>query len=92
MQHLLHLSKDRRLKQLIDRHTEPLSLTRQKDIVFYLCASIMSQQLSTKVAHTIRQRFLDFSTAGRPHRKRYWLFHRQRYARSDCLMQRSAMC
>ena len=59
MQHLLHLGKDRRLKQLIDRHTEPLSLTRQKDMVFYLCASIMSQQLSTKVANTIRQRFLD---------------------------------
>jgi len=59
MEHLLHLSKDRRLKQLIAHHTEPLSLTRQKDIVFYLCASIMSQQLSTKVAHTIRQRFLD---------------------------------
>ena len=59
MEHLLHLSKDRRLKRLIARHTEPLSLTRQKDIVFYLCASIMSQQLSTKVAHTIRQRFLD---------------------------------
>jgi DNA-3-methyladenine glycosylase II len=59
MEHLLHLSKDRRLKQLIERHIEPISLTRQKDIVFYLCASIMSQQLSTKVAHTIRQRFLD---------------------------------
>ena len=59
MEHLPHLSKDRRLKQLIDRHTGPLSLTRQKDIVFYLCASIMSQQLSTKVANTIRQRFLD---------------------------------
>lgn len=59
MEHLLHLSKDRRLKKLIDRHPGPLSLTRQKDIVFYLCASIMSQQLSTKVAHTIRQRFLD---------------------------------
>jgi len=59
MEHLPHLSKDRRLKQLIDRHTEPLKLTRQKDIVFYLCASIMSQQLSTKVANTIRQRFLD---------------------------------
>jgi DNA-3-methyladenine glycosylase II len=59
MEHLPHLSKDRRLKQLIDRHTGPISLTRQKDIVFYLCASIMSQQVSTKVAHTIRQRFLD---------------------------------
>jgi DNA-3-methyladenine glycosylase II len=59
MQHLLHLNKDRRLKQLIERQTEHPALKKQKDIVFYLCASIMSQQLSTKVAHTIRQRFLD---------------------------------
>ena len=28
-------------------------------MVFYLIVSIMSQQLSTKVAHTIRQRYLD---------------------------------
>jgi DNA-3-methyladenine glycosylase II len=59
MEHLLHLGKDRRLKKLIDQHQEPLSIKKQKDILFYLCASIMSQQLSTKVAHTIRQRFLD---------------------------------
>jgi DNA-3-methyladenine glycosylase II len=56
---LTHLAKDRRLKRLIEQHTEPLTIKRQKDMVFYLCASIMSQQLSTKVAHTIRQRYLD---------------------------------
>ncbi len=59
MKYLLHLAKDRRLKRLIDQHAEPLTITRQKDMVFYLCVSIMSQQLSTKVAHTIRQRYLD---------------------------------
>ncbi len=59
MQHLLHLNKDRRLKRLIEQQTEHPAVKKQKDIVFYLCASIMSQQLSTKVANTLRQRFLD---------------------------------
>jgi DNA-3-methyladenine glycosylase II len=59
MDHLTHLAKDRRLKRLIDQHTEPLTIKRQKDLFFYLCASIMSQQLSTKVVQTIRQRYLD---------------------------------
>ena len=59
MDHLTHLAKDRRLKRLIDQHTEPLTIKRQKDLFFYLCASIMSQQLSTKVVQTIRERYLD---------------------------------
>ncbi len=59
MEYLTHLAKDRRLKKLIDQHTGPLTIKKQKDMVFYLTASIMSQQLSTKVAHTIRQRYLD---------------------------------
>jgi DNA-3-methyladenine glycosylase II len=59
MEHLVHLAKDRRLKKLLDQHKEPLTIRKQTDMVFYLCASIMSQQLSTKVAHTIRQRYLD---------------------------------
>jgi DNA-3-methyladenine glycosylase II len=59
MNHLIHLAKDRKLKQLLDQHTEPLAIKKQTDMVFYLCASIMSQQLSTKVAHTIRNRYLD---------------------------------
>jgi DNA-3-methyladenine glycosylase II len=65
MKYLTHLTKDRRLKRLIDQHAEPLTIRKQKDMVFYLIASIMSQQLSTKVAHTIRQRFLDLF-AGQP--------------------------
>ncbi|HLZ88191.1 MAG TPA: hypothetical protein VKQ52_13145 [Puia sp.] len=57
MEYLLHLSKDKKLKKLIGDH-EPVRIKKQKDIHFYLIASIMSQQLSTKVANTIRQRFL----------------------------------
>lgn len=59
MKHVTHLSKDRRLKRVIEQHTESVTIRKQQDMVFYLIASIMSQQLSTKVAHTIRQRFLD---------------------------------
>ena len=57
MDYLLHLAKDKKLKKLIDGH-EPLSVRKSKDIVFYLIASIMSQQLSAKVAETIKNRFL----------------------------------
>jgi DNA-3-methyladenine glycosylase II len=58
MDYLLHLAKDVRLKKLIADHQLP-GITRKKDVHFYLITSIMSQQLSTKVANTIRQRFLD---------------------------------
>jgi len=57
MNYLLHLAKDKKLKKLIEG-VEPLSVRRSKDILFYLIASIMSQQLSTKVADTIKNRFL----------------------------------
>jgi DNA-3-methyladenine glycosylase II len=57
MEYLLHLAKDKKLRKLIDG-VEPLSVRRSKDILFYLIASIMSQQLSTKVADTIKKRFL----------------------------------
>ncbi len=57
MGYLDHLAKDKKLKKLIEG-VEPLSVRRSKDILFYLIASIMSQQLSTKVADTIRNRFL----------------------------------
>ena len=58
MEYLLHLSKDRRFKKLIAQH-EPFSLKKRKDVPLYLIASIMSQQLSTKVADTIHRRFLN---------------------------------
>ena len=62
MDYILHLAKDKKLKKLIDQYVaqqEPFRVTKQEDITLYLCASIMSQQLSTKVATTIRERFLN---------------------------------
>jgi DNA-3-methyladenine glycosylase II len=53
-----HLSKDRKLKKLIE-NGEPHQLKKRKNICTYLCASIMSQQLSTKVAKVIHNRFID---------------------------------
>src|SRR5579872_5705961 len=53
-----HLARDRKLKKLIDAQ-EAFTLRKQKDIVHYLVASIMSQQLSSKAAGTIHRRFLD---------------------------------
>ncbi len=57
MQYIEHLSKDRRLKKLLN--DESFTLKRKKNICIYLCASIMSQQLSTKVATVIYGRFLN---------------------------------
>src|SRR5690349_6128569 len=58
MEYIAHLSKDQNLKKLIGQHGV-LKLSRQKNLYLYLCYSIMSQQLSTKVARVIRQRFID---------------------------------
>jgi DNA-3-methyladenine glycosylase II len=65
LEYLLHLSKDRRFKKLIGQH-EPFSLKKRKDIPLYLIASIMSQQLSTKVADTIHKRFLNLYDSRSP--------------------------
>ena len=58
MNYVAHLSKDEKLKQLIEQHGL-FQLKKQKPLYLYLCFSIMSQQLSTKVARVIRQRFID---------------------------------
>jgi len=58
MHYVKHLSKDEKLKKLIKQHGT-FELKKQKNLYLYLCYSIMSQQLSTKVAKVIRQRFLD---------------------------------
>jgi DNA-3-methyladenine glycosylase II len=57
MHYVSHLSKDKKLKKLVDG-TNPHKLKKQKNLCIYLCASIMSQQLSTKVAAVIYKRFL----------------------------------
>ena len=53
-----HLSKDKKLKKLVEAG-EAHELKKRKNICTYLCASIMSQQLSTKVAKVIHNRFID---------------------------------
>lgn len=58
MHYVKHLSKDKKLKRLIEEHGV-FQLKKQKNLCLYLCYSIMSQQLSTKVAKVIRSRFLD---------------------------------
>jgi len=58
MDYITHLSKDKKLAKLINGN-EPFQLKFHKNICLRLCASIMSQQLSTKVARVIYHRFLD---------------------------------
>ena len=58
MEYLSHLSKDKKLAKLING-SEPFQLKFHKNICLRLCASIMSQQLSTKVAKVIYHRFLE---------------------------------
>ncbi len=65
MEYILHLSKDKKLKKVIDGN-EPHQLVKRKNICTYLCASIMSQQLSTKVARVIHQRFLNLFNGKEP--------------------------
>lgn len=56
MSYIEHLSKDRKLAKILGE--EPLVLKPKKQVYLHLCGSIMSQQLSTKVAAVIWKRFL----------------------------------
>lgn len=57
MSYVDHLAKDKKLaKTLADG---PYTLKQKKLVYLHLCGSIMSQQLSTKVAAVIWKRFLD---------------------------------
>lgn len=57
MSYVLHLQKDKKLAPIVGETV--FTLKRRKNIPVRLMASIMSQQLSTKVAAVIYQRFLD---------------------------------
>ena len=61
----LHLCRDKRLKKLVEEHGV-LTITKRKNIYLYLCRSIMSQQLSVKVAAVIHQRFLNLYNCKEP--------------------------
>jgi DNA-3-methyladenine glycosylase II len=58
MEHLLHLSKDKKFKTILELQ-QPHVIVKRNNIYLHLCNSIMSQQLSTKVADVFQQRFLD---------------------------------
>ena len=57
MHYIDHLKKDKKLAPIITQQ-KPFKLKFRKNICLRLCASIMSQQLSTKVAEVIYKRFL----------------------------------
>lgn len=65
MEHIIHLSKDKKFKKIIELQ-EPFVLNKQKNIHLHLCYSIMSQQLSTKVADVFHRRFLDIYKGKEP--------------------------
>ena len=52
-----HLGRDKQLRKILASHP-PFILRKKRNICLRLCASIMSQQLSTKVAEVIFRRFL----------------------------------
>jgi DNA-3-methyladenine glycosylase II len=57
-EHLIHLSKDKKLKKILATQ-QPFLLEKKKKVYLSLCGSILSQQLSTKVARVIYKRFLE---------------------------------
>ena len=65
MNHIQHLSKDKILAKIINKKN-PVSLSTEKNIYLSLCFSIMSQQLSTKVAAIIQERFLSLYKTKKP--------------------------
>ena len=62
---MLHLTKDKNLKKIIALQ-EPYVLVSRKNVYLHLCSSIMSQQLSTKVAAVIYNRFLNLYKNKKP--------------------------
>ncbi len=64
MEYLHHLKKDKRLSKLIQEPMDELQM--HKNIPLRLMASIMSQQLSTKVAKVIFRRFLEIFSGREP--------------------------
>ena len=65
MDYTIHLSKDKKLQKLISEHSV-FQLKQKKNICIYLCESIMSQQLSAKVATVIYNRFLNLFAGKEP--------------------------
>jgi DNA-3-methyladenine glycosylase II len=65
MDYITHLSKDKKLREVLAEQ-DAFELKTRKNICLRLCASIMSQQLSTKVAEVIFKRFLQLYDGTEP--------------------------
>lgn len=65
MDHIAHLSKDKKLKTLIESQP-PFILQKRKKVYLRLCSSILSQQLSTTVAKVLYKRFLELYNGKEP--------------------------
>ncbi len=65
MKHISHLSKDKKLKKLIDSQP-PFILKKRNKVYLRLCSSILSQQLSTTVAKVLFKRFLELYNGKEP--------------------------
>ncbi len=65
MEHIIHLSKDKKFKKILELQ-DPFVLTKRKNVYLHLCNSIMSQQLSTKVADVFHRRFLALYKTNKP--------------------------
>ena len=65
MEHIIHLNKDKLLRKVIATQ-QPYQLVKRKAVYLHLCSSIMSQQLSTKVAAVIFDRFLNLYKSKKP--------------------------
>ncbi len=66
--HLTHLAKDKKLSKIISSQ-EGFFLEKRMHVHLRICASIISQQLSTKVADVIYARFLGLFTKTTPSAK-----------------------
>lgn len=65
MEHISHLTKDKKFKKILELQ-KPFVLAKRKNVYLHLCYSIMSQQLSTKVADVFHRRFLELYAGKEP--------------------------
>ena len=65
MEHIVHLTKDKKFKKILELQ-KPCVLAKKKNVYLHLCYSIMSQQLSTKVADVFHRRFLELYAGKEP--------------------------
>src|SRR6185312_2847047 len=65
MNHINHLSKDKKLKKVIESQPS-FVLEKRNKVYLRLCSSILSQQLSTTVAKVLYKRFLELYDGKEP--------------------------